>query len=301
MNHIFVSEMAPGQRVIGVYVVTAVHPHITLPDGNEYWKLELSDRTGDILAYVRECPAVELSEDDVGRAIFIDSKVCASETKERFLMCSYESIELRDFEYLSEEEIMNYYIVAPIDPQKAMVEVEAFVASIDDEDYRGLCQNILLKNRSDFLACPATEAEHHSFVCGLLMHTNSMLHLAEYVSALYGEALIDRSLLLAGTLLHDIGRLSEYSLNSIGCGVWNDYGVLEMHETLGAIEIDRAAEECHIDREKTEILKNMVLAHHYTGKEEASIRPASLEAAILGLLNNLDCLIEGFREIVEAK
>lgn len=300
MKHIFVNQMTPGHRVIGFYVVSALQPHIVLPDKCLYWRLQLSDRTGDIYAYVRECPAVEISRDDVGRLVFVDATVTAKKN-DLFLMCSHESIELIDFNDISLDEMMNFFALAPRDPQKMMAEVEAIIASIDDENYRTLCYGIVEKNRQDFIACPATETEHHPFVCGLLMHTRYMLHIADYLAALYGDEVIDRNLLLAGTLVHDMGKLREYSFNSVGNGLWNDEGVLETHETLGAKEIEDAAEAYHIDAEKTELLKNMVLAHHYSKNDKASTQPASVEAAILCLVNNIDSLIEGYREILEAK
>ena len=73
-----------------------------------------------------------------------------------------------------------------------------------------------------FRSIPAGKSVHHSFVSGLLMHTYNMLQIADFLSGLYAE-IIDRSLLLTGTLLHDFAKdsqalceLSAFSLTARG-------------------------------------------------------------------------------------
>ena len=288
MKHIYVIEMKPRIRVVGFYIISALSRGITLPDGHDYWQIMLSDKTGDIHAYVRECPAVQLDESDVGRAVFVDGTVRRSDEEGLKLMCSFESLECIDIEDLPEKEMGYILAVGPFEPFKLMRSVEAFVASIDDEDYRSLCQNILEKNRRGFLTSPATRADHHFYGCGLLVHTDHMMHLAEYTTALYRETFIDRDLLLAGTLLHDIGRVLEFN-NATG-------GDLETHEDLGCAEIARAATALNISGEKIEKLKHIILAHH-----NGSFDPASAEVVALRNLNKLDAELETCRELAEVQ
>ena len=59
---------------------------------------------------------------------------------------------------------------------------------------------------------PAAKVMHHAYVGGLLEHTLGVARLADSISTLYPS--LDRSLLLAGALLHDLGKLKEFSFDS---------------------------------------------------------------------------------------
>lgn len=289
MKHIFIGGMTPGIRVIGYYIISSLCPGIGGPGGNMYWRLQLSDKSGDIPAYVRECPAVQLDESDVGRAVFVDGTVRRSDEEGLKLMCSFESLECIDIEDLPEKEMGYILAVGPFEPFKLMRSVEAFVASIDDADYRALCQLVLENNRRDFLSAPATRSDHHFYAGGLLVHTEHMLHLVEYATALYTAEVFDRDLLLAGTLLHDMGRLREFTNGSNGDDVT---GKPETHEVLGCVEVGRAATALNISGKKVEKLKHMILAHH-----SGSVDPTSAEVVALRNLNKLDAELETCREL----
>lgn len=297
MKHIYVIEMKPRIRVVGFYIISALSRGITLPDGHDYWQIMLSDKTGDIHAYVRECPAVQLDESDVGRAVFVDGTVRRSDEEGLKLMCSFESLECIDIEDLPEKE-MGYILAAgPFEPFKLMRSVEAFVASIDDADYRALCQLVLENNRRDLLSCPATRSDHHIFAGGLLVHTEHMLHLAEQVTALYSDGMfIKRDILLAGTLLHDIGRIGEFESEPIDDSIVVDTAGPELHEIICCLEIDKAAAALNAPTKKFKELKQVICAHH-----RCSVDLSCAEAVALQIINDLDAALETCRELAEVQ
>lgn len=189
--------------------------------------------------------------------------------------------------------------MAPMDMQAACREVDALVASIEDEDYRKVCQ-IILKERGPGLSrLPAAKSVHHSFVGGLLMHTRYMMETADFLAKLY-SAVIDRSLLLAGTLLHDIAKLDEFVTTQLG--VVTEYSVkgqLLGHLVMGAQEVAAVCEELRVPEEKSTLLQHLILSHHGQPEFGAAVIPQCAEAELLCYIDNIDAKMEIYRENLE--
>ncbi len=130
--------------------------------------------------------------------------------------------------------------VAPIDPDERLQEIRRLIDSMEDADYQSVARTMLERHLEAFRSIPAAKSVHHSFLSGLLMHTSNMLRLADYLSGLYA-GIIDRSLLLTGTLLHDFAKEREFTFS--GLGMVTDYslsGQLIGHLVMGAQEPRRA-------------------------------------------------------------
>ena len=127
--------------------------------------------------------------------------------------------------------------VAPIDREAGYDEVKALVSTIEDADYRAVCEEMLRRHEAAFRTIPAAKSVHHGFLSGLLMHTLNMLRLADFLSAQYADT-VDRSLLLTGTLLHDFAKEQEFTFSELG--LVTDYstkGQLLGHLVMGAQEV----------------------------------------------------------------
>ena len=105
--------------------------------------------------------------------------------------------------------------VAPIEQQKELEHVRALLNSIEDADYRELALALLNRHEVKFANIPAAKSVHHGFLQGLLMHTGNMLRAADFFAALYQDT-IDRSLLLAGTVAHDLQKETEFVFSELG-------------------------------------------------------------------------------------
>ena len=189
--------------------------------------------------------------------------------------------------------------VAPMDRDAAFVRLQGLIDTMEDPDYRAVCQEFLLRHGERFRAMPAAKSVHHSFVGGLLMHTSYMLETAEFLARLYAP-IIDRSLLLAGTLLHDIAKLEEFAVSQLG--IVTDYSVkgqLLGHLVMGAQE---AAEVCRmlgVPEEKSILLQHMLLSHHGQPEFGAAVVPMCAEAELLNYIDNIDAKMEIYRENLE--
>ncbi|PIC69521.1 MULTISPECIES: 3'-5' exoribonuclease YhaM [unclassified Sporosarcina] len=145
-------------------------------------------------------------------------------------------------------------------------------------------RHLLKKHQQDFVLYPAATRNHHDYVSGLLDHVVSMLKLGKAIAELYPT--LNKDLLYAGIILHDIGKVIELS-GPVGTQ-YTIEGNLLGHITIMVNEISKAAEELEIDGEEVMLLQHMVLSHH--GKEEwgSPKRPMLKEAEILHYIDNID-------------
>jgi 3'-5' exoribonuclease len=133
--------------------------------------------------------------------------------------------------------------------------------------------------RKRYEECPASTAGHHAELGGLLKHTSEVAAIAVAIAR---AAKAEEDLVVAGVLLHDIGKLDAYRWD--GAFEPTDLNALHGHVVLGALMLDRAVRAqtpppC-TDQELA-ILLHLVLSHH--GKQEfgAPIPPLTLEAEVL--------------------
>ena len=119
---------------------------------------------------------------------------------------------------------------------------------------------------------------------GLLKHVWEVAHIGRSIAASSGA---DRDLVVAGALLHDIGKVESYRWN--GVFGYTDRGRLHGHVVLGALMLDRrlreAPEPVCTDTEEM-ILQHLILSHHGRPELGAAVPPMTLEAEVLHYADN---------------
>ena len=171
--------------------------------------------------------------------------------------------------------------------------------SFADNNLKLLVTTMLSDNRENLLFWPAAFKLHHALRGGLLMHTLSIVRLCEGVCNVY--PFIDRELLLAGAILHDISKIDEFDVND--AGVADGYtieGNLLGHISMGATKIDKYAERLGVERRVSVLLQHMILSHHGEPEFGAAVRPMFIEAEVLSELDLMDARIFEMREAVAA-
>lgn len=132
---------------------------------------------------------------------------------------------------------------------------------------------------------PAATTHHHAHVGGLLEHIVSLCRLAAAVAPLYPA--LDRDLLLAGIVLHDIGKVEELSVS--GGFRYTDAGKLVGHVGLGLALLERKAREAgNVPEDVLDQLRHLIASHHGRREWGALSEPATREAIALHYLDNLD-------------
>jgi 3'-5' exoribonuclease len=180
--------------------------------------------------------------------------------------------------------ISDFLETAPVSQDEMMGKITQYIFDMKNPNIQRVTRHLLKKYSQDFLVYPAATKNHHEFVSGLAYHVISMLDLAKAISGLYPS--LDRDLLYAGVILHDLGKVTE--LSGPISTTYTTEGNLLGHITIMVNEIGKAAEELGIKGEEVVVLQHLVLSHH--GKMEwGSAKPPMIkEAEILHYIDNLD-------------
>ncbi len=288
-----ISDMTLGQKFEGFYLLYEAFPKTTAT-GKPFLSAGLSDCTGGLPAMVWDY-AGPISGADAGKVVKVRGEV--SEYKGS-LQVTVEKIRLTDEN--DRYDVAALVPTAPIDADAELQEVRDLVASIEDTDYRLVAETLLDRNLEAFKTIPAAKSVHHAFLHGLLMHTSYMLRTADFLSKLYGEV-INRSLMLTGTLLHDFMKREEFGFSELGLVTeYTVKGQLLGHLVMGAQEVAAVAAELGMSEEKSVLLQHMVLSHHGTPEWGAAVRPMCAEAELLSYIDLIDSRMEIYKESHEA-
>lgn len=191
----------------------------------------------------------------------------------------------------SQVDMSKYVPVAPV-PQSQMVEeLSADIAQIDDQELHDLTLALIQKHYQDYITYPAAVTVHHAYLSGLLYHSLSICAMAIAVQKHY--TYLDKNYLIAGALLHDIGKTKE--LSGAKTPTYTTEGNLVGHIVLGAMMVHDMGVEMKIAPEKLDVLTHMILAHHGQYEFGSPKLPATEEAYVLHSLDDLDAKLECLR------
>ena len=178
-------------------------------------------------------------------------------------------------------------------------ELVSIAEGFSDKELKVIVTEILKDSRLAMLYWPAAFKLHHAVRGGLLLHTLSIVRLAEGVCKIY--PFVDRELLISGAILHDIAKLSEFEVADSGIATgYPVEGNLIGHLAMGAMVIEKYAERLGISRKTAMLLEHMVLSHHGEPDFGAAVRPMFIEAEHLSELDLMDSRIYEMREAVLA-
>lgn len=173
---------------------------------------------------------------------------------------------------------------APLSQEEMTGKLTQYIFDMKNPNIQRITRHLLKKHQKAFLEYPAATKNHHEFVSGLVYHVVSMLDLAKAIATLYPS--LDKDLLYAGVILHDMGKVVE--LSGPISTAYTVEGNLLGHITIMVNEIGKAAEELGISGEEVLILKHLVLSHHGKAEWGSPKPPLIKEAEILHYIDNLD-------------
>src|SRR5438309_777063 len=130
-----------------------------------------------------------------------------------------------------------------------------------------------------FMRAPAAKAIHHAYAGGLCEHTLSVMQLGWRICDHYPQ--LDRDLVTAGCLLHDIGKVRE-----IGADLeYTEEGRLVGHLILTCQWIrEKASRLQGFPRELEQRITHLIAAHHGKHEYGSPKEPSSLEAFVVHAL-----------------
>ena len=175
--------------------------------------------------------------------------------------------------------------------------VRLMIADIKDEALKTVCGFIFDELKDKWLTVPGAKSVHHAFVGGTLVHSYNVAYIAKAISEhMYGS---NTDLVVAGALLHDVGKLFTYKMDGINIDT-TDAGKLLDHIFIGAEFVGNFAES-HVDMDdpivhaKLHLLRHIILAHHGSLEFGSPVTPQCIEAYIVHHADALDATNEQIR------
>jgi 3'-5' exoribonuclease len=147
----------------------------------------------------------------------------------------------------------------------------------------------------DFKKFPASILRHHNWVGGLLEHTLNVVKLVVAYTKLYPT--LDRDLLITCAILHDVGKLKEYSVSTTIQRT--TIGVLAEHLMLSVIEVSRRMDALSTPSPLREKITHCIISHHGRKEWGSPVLPMMPEAMTLHIMDQLDAQVPHMLELKE--
>ncbi len=287
----FVEQLSDGDRVEDVFQVASSRLGETRA-GKPYLHISVIDRTGEIAGPVWDQAQERSAFCQVGGFVHITGQVQLYREKAQLRIDQLLPVDQADIDPA------DFMASSRCDTDLMGDELQKLIATVANPYLRKLLKSFFNFDElwRKFQTAPAAKAIHHAYVGGLLEHSLSTAKLADTVAVHYPG--IDRSLLISGALLHDIGKLEELEAE-VGCISYTDRGRLKGHLVIGSEMIGTAAAKIADFPEKLlDQLQHMILSHHGRLEFGSPAVPMTVEAYILATLDDLDAkmnLIEQLR------
>jgi 3'-5' exoribonuclease len=170
-------------------------------------------------------------------------------------------------------------------------ELTARIESVGHPQIRELLQRVIERHAERLRLWPAGRQVHHAYRSGLLEHVLQIMDVTIALSDRYG---LRRDLLIAGALLHDLGKLRELSYD-----VAIDYSVegnLIGHIVIGVgLLKDILREMPEFPPELALELEHLILSHHGAKELGSPVKPMTAEALVLAAVDDLDAKLHQVR------
>jgi 3'-5' exoribonuclease len=291
MKSPYISELQPNQTVHGTFL--ASYKEIRQKKGGDpYLSVTLSDRTGDLDAKMFDNASEFL--DAFERDDFVRVKGLLQVFQNRQQLTLHKIQSISD----SEVDASDYFPVSKRERDEMFRELQGWIAGMTNPHLKALLEAVFSDETIavPFRSAPAAKTVHHNWIGGLIEHVLSMCNLAKFTAAHYPN--IDFDLLLAGVMLHDLGKIRELSYTrSIS---YTTEGQLIGHIVIGIGIIDEKLRRIQdFPARLRDLLLHLILSHHGELEFGSPKVPLFPEALLLHYIDNLDSKMECMRALIE--
>ncbi|RLQ97303.1 3'-5' exoribonuclease YhaM [Falsibacillus albus] len=264
---------------VDLYLLIKTSTKATASNGKPFLTLILQDKSGDIEAKLWDASDEDEKMYQAQTIVRVNGDLQNYRGRQQLKIR-----QIRPATAVDGMEISDFLETAPVSKDEINSKVTQYIFEMKNPNIQRVTRYLLKKYQTEFMEYPAATKNHHEFISGLAYHVVSMLDLAKAIAGLYPS--LDKDLLYAGIILHDLGKVIE--LSGPISTTYTIEGNLLGHITIMINEIGKAAEELGINGEEIVVLQHLVLSHH--GKPEwGSPKPPMIkEAEILHYIDNLD-------------
>lgn len=290
-QRVWIRDLQPGTDIEECYVVRSKDVR-QRRGGGPYLAAKLGDKTGEVAALVWE------NVEQLGKILEIGAVVGIKGQVQRYN--NRLQVVIRRAETLAADRVDESLFVrsSSVDVDVLWRQVMSLIEEMEDQHLRQL----LFRVTSDpevaerLRVAPAARGMHHAFRSGLLEHTVSMSTMGRQLAEHYS---LNKDLVVAGCLLHDLGKIWELDISS--SIEYTDEGRLLGHLTMEVLYVDRLISELEsFPDELRRQLLHILLAHHGEYEYGSPRRPKTPEALLVHMMDLLDSKMEGMLEAINA-
>ncbi len=287
MSKVYSEELQESDFVQTVFLVVSKQTK-TSRDGHNYLALVLQDRTGAVTARVWD------DVESIGSRFEKDDFIAVRGEVERFH--GELVLNIHDAEIMEESDIdlADFFAHSRWKAEDLYAQLCTLIESnVRSDALRELLMLILQDRpiRAALMQAPAAMKNHHAYRAGLLEHCLSMaragVHLSEHYARYY-PGLVNVDLVVAGCVLHDIGKCIELDFQRDT--TYSTDGRLVGHIAIGAGWVEEYAKRCPtpIPSDLVLQLKHLVLSHHGQLEYGSPVVPQTAEAILLHHIDMID-------------
>jgi 3'-5' exoribonuclease len=292
MKDTFIADLKPGRPLNSSFLVQGKERKVAR-NGSAYLDLELRDATGSLRGKVWDC-------DRLNSAVEIDDIVQVAGSVEVYQGSL--QITVREIRKLpaGEPNLLDYLPRTRQDVDQMYTGLLDRAGGLPEGPIRALLLGVLEDQAiaEKYKLAPAATAMHHAFLGGLLEHVTSLCGLADLLLGHYPW--LNRELMLAGIVLHDVGKIEELNFNR--AFRYSTRGQLLGHIVIGMdIVREKMRSIPDFPPHLKDQIEHIILSHH--GKQEfgSPKEPMFPEALAVHSLDELDSKLESMRAQYEAE
>ncbi len=289
---IYICNIKSGEKVCDSFLVTEKNLAFS-QKGAPYLNVRLKDKTGELDGKVWDNAQEWDKAFKKGDIVRIESRSASYKNNVQLSIMTVKK--------LTDEEVHldDYLPAARKSGEEMLAALMSLVESVHTPPLKALLAAFFQDDEivALFQKAPAAKGFHHVYLGGLLEHTLSVTRLLDMVVAHYTG--VDRDLLLTGGILHDIGKIYEFSYGRLID--YTDAGRLVGHIVMGAEMVDKKIDGLedfppHLAMK----LRHIILSHHGDLEYGSPKRPKTLEALMVHFMDDLDAKVNAFQEFIAA-
>lgn len=288
----YIGDLRDGEMISETYLCKQKQA-LKTKSGKNYYSLLLQDKTGTLDAKIWDLGS-GIDHFETMDYIHIDGQVITFQGSPQL------NIKRLRKSQEGEYDPADFMPVTSRNVEEMYKELLSLAGKVKEPHMRALISGFFVEDREfivRFKKHSAAKSVHHGFIGGLLEHTLGVVRMCDYMADQY--AVLNRDLLLASAMFHDIGKIKE--LSSFPENDYTDEGQLLGHIFIGAEMVsERIKKIPGFPVKMANEVIHCILAHHGELEYGSPKKPALAEALALNLADNTDAKLQTMTETLAA-
>ncbi|MHC1604400.1 MAG: 3'-5' exoribonuclease YhaM family protein [Candidatus Methanofastidiosia archaeon] len=286
-DKIFISQLKDGMAIDSYFVVVEKELLDFKSKPGRYLQVKFKDKTGEIWGKCWDEAEKAASHFETGDVVNVKGNVTFFKGYPQLEFTHIGITKVGDFD-------IDYFVEkADVNVDGLYNQLKRFATSFNNKHLKMLLLSFLEDEsfEKDFKFLPCAKSHHHNYIGGLIEHTYAVVVICRTITKIYPP--LDKELLLASAILHDIGKIKTYSVGAL-IEMTPEGGLFE-HVVMSYDAVKEKISTLDNFPKELEIkLLHAILSHH--GKREwgSPQIPMTEEACALHYADLLDSQISEF-------